>query len=160
MKPMTWTKPRSGSLCLSFCRLAGTLLAVYALMGCTSMVKPIKDGIVSGQNASGEHSWTPAEQAHWTPVRFPGKRHTTFKLVDHGQRAGMQADAAKSASMQRHTLHVPPEQLGALKFAWQVPAGWLGCPLQAPPCGWCWLLKGTDANSLPAMPCSANSRTP
>lgn len=121
MKPMTWTKPRSGSLCLSFCRLAGTLLAVYALMGCTSMVKPIKDDIVSGQNASGEHNWTPAEQAHWTPVRFPGKRHTTFKLVDHGQRAGMQADAAKSASMLRHTLHVPPEQLGALKFAWQVP---------------------------------------
>lgn len=115
-------KPMRGPRCRSLVRLAGMLVVATALAGCTSAVRQPHEGAnVSNANASGDLTWTPADQAHWTPVRFPGKRHTTFKLVDHGQRAGTQADAAKSVSMLRHTLRVPPEQLGYLKFAWHVP---------------------------------------
>lgn len=91
-------------------------------MGCTSAVRQRSDfANASNANASSNLTWTPADQAHWTQLRFPGKRQTTFKLVDHEQRPGTQADAAKSVGMLRHSLRVPPEQLGLLKFSWQVP---------------------------------------
>ena len=93
-----------------------------ALAGCGAIGRQ-SSGLVHAArpNVTGNFIWTPADQAHWTPVRFPGKRHTTFKLVDHEKRSGTQADATHSVSMLRHTLRVPAEQLGTLKFAWQVP---------------------------------------
>jgi hypothetical protein len=65
--------------------------------------------------------WTPADQAHWEPVRFPGKKFTSFKLGRHQSRASLQADAMSSASMLRQKVRVEPDQLGRLKFAWHVP---------------------------------------
>ena len=65
--------------------------------------------------------WTPADQAHWEPVRFPGKKFTSFTLGRHQSRASLQADAMSSASMLRQKVRVEPDQLGRLKFAWHVP---------------------------------------
>ena len=65
--------------------------------------------------------WTPADQQTWHAVHFPGKKQTQFKLTRHQERQGLQADAKSSVSMLRQTVHVPPEQLGTLKFSWHVP---------------------------------------
>jgi hypothetical protein len=105
------------------CHLAWTLTVAWALTGCGTLGRQSRELVhATRPNATGHFVWTPADQAHWTAVRFPGKRHTTFKLVDHEKRSGTQADAIQSISMLRHTLRVPTEQLGTLKFAWQVPA--------------------------------------
>ena len=99
-----------------------SLLAVMALSACSGLT-PTPDAQPQSVafSTTGDLLWTPADQAHWSVVRFPGKRHTHFKLVDHEKRAGTQADAAQSISMLRHNLRVPPEQLGTLTFHWQVP---------------------------------------
>jgi hypothetical protein len=55
-------------------------------------------------------------------VKFPGKQHTRYQLAHHALRSGTQADAQSAVSMLRQSVHVPPEQLGALKFSWHVPA--------------------------------------
>ena len=65
--------------------------------------------------------WTPVDQAHWEPVRFPGKKFTSFTLGRHQSRASLQADAMSSVSMLRQKVRVEPDQLGRLKFAWHVP---------------------------------------
>ncbi len=103
-------------------RLVCTLLALGALSACSSLTpQPSVLATSVAFSTTGDLLWTPADQAHWSVVRFPGKRHTHFKLVDHEKRAGTQADAAQSISMLRHNLRVPPEQLGTLTFHWQVP---------------------------------------
>lgn len=103
-------------------QLTWTLIVAWALAGCGTLERQNSaPAHATGTNAYGNFIWTPADQAHWAPVRFPGKRHTTFKLVDHQKRPGTQADAIQSISMVRQTLRVPPEQLGTLQFAWQVP---------------------------------------
>jgi hypothetical protein len=58
--------------------------------------------------------------AQWEPVLLPGKLLTAFKLARHDQQMGLQADAQSSASMLRRHLRLAPEDLGALRFQWQV----------------------------------------
>ena len=67
-------------------------------------------------------TWTPVDQQHWSPVIFPGKQFTRYQLSHHALRSGTQADAHSAVSMLRQSVHVPPDQLGALKFSWHVPA--------------------------------------
>jgi len=122
MNSVTVMEPRCKSLCRLLRRLACLFLAVCALAGCTSTFRQrSEDANATNPHTSSNITWTPADQANWTLVRFPGKRHTTFKLVDHEQRPGTQADASQSVSMLRHALRVSPAQLGTLKFSWQVP---------------------------------------
>ena len=106
----------------SLWRLVALGLATGALTACTSLMPP-SAGVRLTPPAphTGDWHWTPADQAAWTVVRFPGKRPTHFTLVHHEKRAGTQADAAQSISMLRHNLRIPPAQLGTLTFAWQVP---------------------------------------
>ena len=105
-------------------KLIGYSLLSCALMGCTSAVRQSSSAGTpsTATPAFTNTTWTPADQAQWPAVRFPGKKLTQFKLVNHDQRPGIQADASQSVSMLRHTLRVPPEQLGTLQFTWQVPA--------------------------------------
>ena len=67
-------------------------------------------------------TWTPIDQQHWSPVIFPGKQFTRYQLSHHALRSGTQADAHSAVSMLRQSVHVPPDQLGALTFSWHVPA--------------------------------------
>jgi len=62
----------------------------------------------------------PQDKAQWEPVALPGKLKTAFKLDKLGQRPALMADAQSSASMLRQRLNIPPEQLGRLRFDWQV----------------------------------------
>lgn len=109
------------SLLQTLARGATAALLAWALSDCSSK-GPQAPAPSATQVSAGDQVWTPAAQAQWEVVRFPGKKHTHFKLVEHEKRAGTQADAHASVSMLRHTLHVPPAQLGTLQFAWQVPA--------------------------------------
>ena len=107
---------------LSLWRLAALGVTAGALTACSSLLPPtaLVNPTVQA-SPTGDGHWTPADQARWSVVRFPGKRQTHFKLVNHEKRAGTQADAAQSISMLRHNLRVAPAQLGTLTFAWQVP---------------------------------------
>jgi len=107
---------------LSLWRLAALGVTAGALTACSSLLPPtaLVNPTVQA-SPTGDGHWTPADQARWSVVRFPGKRQTHFKLVNHEKRAGTQADATQSISMLRHNLRVAPAQLGTLTFAWQVP---------------------------------------
>jgi hypothetical protein len=101
-----------------------SLLSSLALLGCAA---PAGTGSVAGQAQplaapQAFRTWTPADQQRWSPVVFPGKQRTSYQLTQHDLRSGTQADAQSAVSMLRQSVHVPPEQLGALKFSWHVPA--------------------------------------
>jgi hypothetical protein len=56
----------------------------------------------------------------WESVVFPGKLRTEFRQLTHDGRRSVQAESVGSASMLRRRLNITPEQLGALRFEWQV----------------------------------------
>lgn len=56
----------------------------------------------------------------WESVVFPGKLRTEFRQLTHEGRSSVQAQSVGSASMLRRRLNIAPEQLGALRFEWQV----------------------------------------
>ena len=64
--------------------------------------------------------FSPQDKALWEPVALPGKLRTAFRLEKRDQRPALLADAQSSASMLRQRLNIPPEQLGRLRFDWQV----------------------------------------
>ena len=64
--------------------------------------------------------FSPQNTAQWEPVLLPGKLRTAFKLETRHQRVSVQADAGASASILRQRLNVPADQLGRLRFEWQV----------------------------------------
>lgn len=106
------------------CTWVATAALAATLCACRSTLPPTAGPQAAqavAQGRTGDQVWTPADQAQWTVVRFPGKKHTTFKLVQHERRAGTQADAHASVSMLRRSVHVPAAQLGHLQFSWQVP---------------------------------------
>jgi Protein of unknown function (DUF3047) len=59
-------------------------------------------------------------KARWEPLLLPGKLRTAFSAADHDGRRSIRAHAEASASMLRQRLQVAPEQLGRLRFEWQV----------------------------------------
>ncbi len=70
--------------------------------------------------ANGGLHFRPQDKAQWEAVALPGKLRTAFKLEKREQRPALLADAQSSASMLRQRLNIPPEQLGRLRFDWQV----------------------------------------
>jgi hypothetical protein len=57
----------------------------------------------------------------WLAFNFPGKTPTDYTPVYKGGRDAMRADAVSSASMLRRTVRIVPQDLGQVKFSWQVP---------------------------------------
>jgi hypothetical protein len=60
------------------------------------------------------------DKSQWQAMRLPGKLLTAYRVVPQGPRDALLAEAASSASMLKQALHIPPSQLGALKFDWRV----------------------------------------
>jgi hypothetical protein len=60
------------------------------------------------------------DKSQWQAMRLPGKLLTAYRVAPQGSREALLAEAASSASMLRQALHIPPGQLGALQFDWQV----------------------------------------
>jgi hypothetical protein len=57
----------------------------------------------------------------WLAFHFPGKTPTDYTPEHKGGRSAMRADAVSSASMLRRTVRIVPQDLGSVKFSWQVP---------------------------------------
>jgi hypothetical protein len=99
-------------------RLAWALclgVTAWALQGCSSLLPPEKSVAVANSTA-----WQPEDQMKWDAVKIPGKVSTQYSLVRVSNRSALQANAQSSASMLRKDLHIEPEQLGALRFSWQI----------------------------------------
>lgn len=99
--------------------MAWTLVMAFAylsLVGCSTVQKE-----TAVSRAGPPYIWQPEDQLKWESVKLPGKQNTQYALVKLNAHTSMQASADASASMLRKTLHVAPDQLNALSFAWQVP---------------------------------------
>lgn len=70
--------------------------------------------------SNGGLHFRPQDKAQWEAVPLPGKLRTAFKLEKHEHRPALLANAQSSASMLRQRLNIPTEQLGRLRFDWQV----------------------------------------
>ena len=56
----------------------------------------------------------------WQAFNFPGKTPTDYTPETKGGRSAMRADAVSSASMFRRTVRIAPQDVGRVKFSWQV----------------------------------------
>lgn len=61
-----------------------------------------------------------SDKLGWEPMLLPGKLRTEFRRTQHDGRSSLEARAQGSASMLRQRLRIEPEQLGWLRFQWQV----------------------------------------
>ena len=90
-------------------------------------LKYILLGLVVGLSACA--SVAPRPESHtshafgpdWLAFNFPGKTPTDYTPEYKGGRSAMRADAVSSASMLLRMVHVAPQDLGQVKFSWQVP---------------------------------------
>lgn len=88
------------------------LVAFAALSGCAHRPP-------DGQAAQAPE---PAAFADWEHWRLPGKAATSYKPVRYGEREAVEVQAFSSASLMRRSLDIAPEDLGAIRFSWKVPA--------------------------------------
>ncbi len=63
-----------------------------------------------------------APAARWEHYTLPGKTPSRYSVTRKDGRDAMVVDAASSVSLKRMRLQVPPQDLGTLRFSWQVPA--------------------------------------
>ncbi|MEO8119552.1 MAG: DUF3047 domain-containing protein [Rhodoferax sp.] len=87
------------------------------LLGCASFAPSLE----SERGYSAISPWTQASAHAWRHHKFPGKGATQFTYARQDGRDAMAASAVSSASMLRQTVHIPPDQLGQVKFSWKVP---------------------------------------
>jgi hypothetical protein len=57
----------------------------------------------------------------WEHYLLPGKQATQFSFVRLDGRDAIEAAANSSASMLRHRVRVPSDELGKIRFSWKVP---------------------------------------
>lgn len=94
------------------------LLLLPALLGCAGTgPQPVQTPAVAARLPL---RFDAADKARWEPILLPGKLRTAFQPMDHQGRRSLQADSSASASMLRQRLQIAPEQLGRLRFEWQV----------------------------------------
>lgn len=87
------------------------------LLGCASFA-PSRESIDEHSSVS---PWTQTSAHAWRHHKFPGKGSTQFTYTRQDGRDAMAASAVSSASMLRQAVHIPPAQLGQVKFSWKVP---------------------------------------
>ena len=63
-----------------------------------------------------------APAGHWEHYTLPGKSPTVYSLARKDGRDALAVVSTSAASLQRMKLLVPPEELGRLRFSWNVPA--------------------------------------
>jgi hypothetical protein len=103
------------TLPVALCRLRGVfvkaawLVLVAGLAACSSVPHTPPPG--SANSAFGPS---------WQALNFPGKTPTNYTPEKKGGRESMRAHAASAASMLRRTVHIAPQDLGRVKFSWQV----------------------------------------
>jgi hypothetical protein len=110
---------------------SAVLMAAIALAGCASA--PDKAEHASEQGAAlaalDKTPWALQSQtgaakndiAGWTHWALPGKTATQFRAARHQGRDALVAISQASASMVRSKVRVAPEDLGRVRFSWNVP---------------------------------------
>lgn len=102
-------------------------LGVWLPLAACTMLPPADEQVDGGMVTS---AWTlaplqqgaaPASANRWRHYLLPGKQASEFSYTRQDGRDAMAASAASSASMLRQTVHIPPDQLGQVKFSWKVP---------------------------------------
>ncbi len=58
----------------------------------------------------------------WVHMPLPGKVPTAYRPMRDGSREALEVRAASSASLLRRPLGIAPDDLGAIRFSWKVPA--------------------------------------
>ena len=58
----------------------------------------------------------------WVHMSLPGKAQTAYRPMRYGPREALEVQARSSASLMRRSLGIAPEDLGAIRFSWKVPA--------------------------------------
>ena len=97
-------------------RLLVVPIVLAFLFGCSHPVLTVPTSL----SREGGRHFGPDDLAQWEAVQLPGKLRTAFKLERHDRQMGLQAHAQSSASMLRHKLKLAPQDLGLLRFQWQV----------------------------------------
>lgn len=97
-------------------------LGVLALLlvGCATPPQPPGISASPWAMQSGAHPGRGV--AAWTHKTFPGKAPTSFEYSRVEGRDTVIVHADTSASMLRQVLRLEPDQLGAVRFSWKVPA--------------------------------------
>ena len=98
-------------------RLAVFLPVVLSLWGCAATpsvdtAQPVPDRLPLVFGAE--------DKLRWSPVQLPGKLRTAFRMSQQDARSSVQTESAGSISMLRQRLNISPNQLGRLRFEWQV----------------------------------------
>jgi hypothetical protein len=99
------------------------LLACVLLAGCAGMPAdaPAPPGIATSPWAEQSGVQDSTREA-WVHKTFPGKVPTRFEYVRIDGRDVVSVQANRSVSMLRQAVRIAPEDLGALRFSWRVPA--------------------------------------
>jgi hypothetical protein len=95
-------------------------LGLFLGLGACSTVEPDTRRVavaVDADKAAGLDMTAPL----WQLMTLPGKSKTTFNRTTHQGREALRAVSQGSASLLRKKMHIPPADLGALHFSWQVP---------------------------------------
>lgn len=68
----------------------------------------------------------------WEIFRVPGKQPASYSYVRHEGRDAVLAKAEASGSILRHRYRIEPDQLGLVRFSWNVPYAGAGANLTLP----------------------------
>lgn len=100
-------------------KAGATVLLAAVLAGCASAPPAVS---VGASPWAKRDDADPRGDAAWEDYRFPGKTPTRFSYERKDGRDTLSVLAQSSASMTRQRVRVAPEDLGSLRFSWNVPA--------------------------------------
>lgn len=103
-----------------FARYAALCISVLMLGGCAFWSVDVPEEKPQQVLRQLPLQFSAQDKSQWQAMRLPGKLLTAYRVAPQGPREALLAEAASSASMLRQALHIPPGQLGALQFDWQV----------------------------------------
>jgi hypothetical protein len=72
------------------------------------------------------------DDLQWEIFRVPGKQSASYSYVRHDGRDAVLAKAEASGSILRHRYRIEPDELGLLRFSWNVPNAGAGANLALP----------------------------
>jgi hypothetical protein len=99
---------------LSACALCATLLH-----GCASVAPGAANQTAAANPSAQSFIWH--DDKPWQTFTLPSKKTTRFSRIAIDGRDAVMASADGSASMLRHKVRVPADQLQQVRFSWKVP---------------------------------------
>ncbi len=112
------------SLNMNFLIRSIAVWSLFQLVACSSITQSPP---AVGEDALSLSPWAKSsvsgqDPAVWQHFKFPGKQPTQFSYMHEDGREALAATARSSASLVRKVMHVPPADMGQIRFSWKVPA--------------------------------------